>query len=35
MSSLLLVIRDYIAPIEPEEHERIIRYLQEITTALR
>jgi len=35
MSSLLLVIRDYIAPVEPAEHERIIRYLQEITTALR
>jgi hypothetical protein len=35
MSSLLLVIRDYIAPVEPAEHERIIRYLKEITTALR
>jgi hypothetical protein len=35
MSSLLLVIRDYIAPVEPAEHERIIRYLKEITAALR
>jgi hypothetical protein len=35
MSSLLLVIRDYIAPVEPAEHERIIRYLQEVTAALR
>jgi len=35
MSSLLLVIRDYIAPVEPAEHERIIRYLEEITAALR
>ncbi|HEY0813157.1 MAG TPA: hypothetical protein VGE11_07730 [Pseudonocardia sp.] len=35
MSSLLLVIRDYIAPVESEEHARIIRYLEEVTSALR
>jgi hypothetical protein len=35
MSSLLLVIRDYIAPVDPGEHERVIRYLQEVTDALR
>jgi hypothetical protein len=35
MSSLLLVIRDYIAPVDAGEHERIIRYLKEVTAALR
>jgi hypothetical protein len=35
LSSLLLVIRDYIAPIDPGKHERIIRYLQEVAAALR
>ncbi|MDT7554151.1 MAG: hypothetical protein QOI16_2687 [Pseudonocardiales bacterium] len=35
MSSLLLVIRDYIAPVDSAEHARIIRYLQEVTAALR
>ena len=35
LSSLLLVIRDYIAPLDPAKHERIIRYLQEVTRALQ
>lgn len=35
MSSLLLVIRDYIAPVDGDEHARIIRYLQEVTAGLR
>jgi 5-formyltetrahydrofolate cyclo-ligase len=35
LSSQLLVIRDCIAPVDPGKHERFIRYLQEVTTALR
>jgi hypothetical protein len=35
MSSLLLVIRDYIAPVDPAENQRIVRYLKEVTAALR
>jgi hypothetical protein len=35
LSSLLLVIRDYIAPVDPGKHERIIRYLREVAAALR
>lgn len=35
MSSLLLVIRDYIAPVDLAEHEEIVRYLHEVITSLQ